>query len=130
MNRTVLAAVAAAASFTAGADWPQWRGPGRDGKAAGFKPPAVWLQELTRRWLAEVGGGTATPALAGDRLSVFSRQGGKEIIHCLDAANGKPVWHAEDHPVGGSAGWSSACGASCPVTTSTARYTNAARTRT
>jgi len=31
-------------------DWPQWRGPNRDGKVAGFTVPQTWPQELTQKW--------------------------------------------------------------------------------
>ena len=46
-----------------GQDWPQWRGPGRDGKATGFEAPKTWPKELTRKWKVSVGEGVATPAL-------------------------------------------------------------------
>ena len=53
-----------------GNDWPQWRGPNRDGKATGFKAPATWPKELKQEWKIPVGNGVATPALVGDRLYV------------------------------------------------------------
>ena len=36
------------------ADWPQWRGPNRDGKAADFKAPASWTGELKQQWRVTV----------------------------------------------------------------------------
>jgi outer membrane protein assembly factor BamB len=87
-------------------DWPQWRGPNRDGKAVGFTAPRTWPKELTQKWKVSVGDGVATPALAGDKLYVFSRQGGNEVIRCLDAATGKEVWkdEYESGPATGAAG--------------------------
>ncbi len=73
-------------------DWPQWRGPNRDGKATGFSAPATWPKELAPTWKAKVGEGCATPALVGDALYVFARQGGDEVTLCLGAADGKEVW--------------------------------------
>jgi outer membrane protein assembly factor BamB len=73
-------------------DWPQWRGPNRDNKVAGFTAPANWPKELTQRWKATVGLGDASPALVGDRLYVFTRQGKDEVLSCLDASSGKPIW--------------------------------------
>ncbi len=73
-------------------DWPQWRGPHRDAKATGFTAPQTWPKELTQKWKVTVGTGDATPALVGDRLYVFSRQGSDEVIRCLDAASGKEHW--------------------------------------
>jgi outer membrane protein assembly factor BamB len=73
-------------------DWPQWRGPNRDGKVTGFTAPKTWPQQLTQKWKVTVGRGDATPALVGDRLYVFARQGGDEIMLCLSAATGKEIW--------------------------------------
>ena len=75
-----------------GQDWPQWRGPDRDGIASGFTAPGQWPAELTQKWRVTVGLGDSTPALVGDRLYVFTRQGEEEVILCLNAANGKELW--------------------------------------
>jgi outer membrane protein assembly factor BamB len=73
-------------------DWPQWRGANRDGKVAGFKAPGQWPKELKLRWKTTVGSADATPALVGDKLYVFTRQGDEEVATCLDAASGKEQW--------------------------------------
>lgn len=73
-------------------DWPQWRGPNRDGKVSGFSAPKTWPKELTRKWKVEVGAGDATPALVSDKLFVFARQEAEEITRCLDARTGKVLW--------------------------------------
>ena len=73
-------------------DWPQWRGPNRDGKATGFTAPQTWPKELTQKWKTTVGLGDSTPALVGDRLYVFARQDDNEVTLCLNAADGKEVW--------------------------------------
>lgn len=80
------------ASCAVGQDWPQWRGPNRDGKVSGFTAPEKWPKELTEKWKTTVGLGDATPALVGDRLYVFTRQGAEEVTLCLNAGNGKEVW--------------------------------------
>jgi len=80
------------ASCAVAQDWPQWRGPNRDGKVSGFTAPKKWPKELTEKWKTTVGLGDATPALVGDRLYVFTRQGGDEVTLCLNAGNGKEVW--------------------------------------
>ncbi|HZT78739.1 MAG TPA: PQQ-binding-like beta-propeller repeat protein [Gemmataceae bacterium] len=81
-----------AASSLRAQDWPQWRGPNRDARVTGFKAPREWPKELTKKWKVKVGEGVATPALVGDRLYVFVREGGDEVIRCLDAGNGKELW--------------------------------------
>ena len=86
-------------------DWPQWRGPSRDGKAGEFNAPAQWPQELTKKWQVNVGLGDGTPALAGNRLYVFAREGGDEVTWCLDADTGKELWKdkVEAKGIGGPA---------------------------
>ena len=54
------------ASSVLAQDWPQWRGPQRDGKVTGFTAPGTWPKELTQKWKVTVGTGDATPALKGD----------------------------------------------------------------
>jgi len=73
-------------------DWPQWRGPNRDGKVSGFAAPQEWPKELTQKWKTTVGTGDATPALVGDKLYVFTRQGDEEVTLCLDAGSGEELW--------------------------------------
>jgi len=73
-------------------DWPQWRGPNRDAKVTGFVAPKTWPKELTKKWTVKVGDGVATPALVGDKLYVFSREGNDEIIRCLNAGTGEKIW--------------------------------------
>ena len=79
-------------------DWPQWRGPNRDGKVTGFTAPAAWPQELKQVWKVSVGFADATPALVNNRLYVFTRQGENEILQCLDAFTGKQVWQSVGYP--------------------------------
>jgi outer membrane protein assembly factor BamB len=74
-------------------DWPQWRGPNRDGKVAGFTVPATWPAQLNQKWKVSVGAGVdSTPALVGDRLFVLARQGAEEVILALEATTGKEIW--------------------------------------
>jgi outer membrane protein assembly factor BamB len=80
-------------------DWPQWRGPNRDGKVRGYSAPQSWPKELTQKWKATVGLGDATPALVGERLYAFGRQDANEVILCLDAASGKMLWQ-DSYPAG------------------------------
>jgi outer membrane protein assembly factor BamB len=79
---------------SAGADWPQWRGQGRDGTIAGFVPPATWPEQLTSRWKVDVGLGYATPLVVGGRLYMFSRQGEDEVMSAIDPATGAVTWKA------------------------------------
>ena len=53
-------------------DWPQWRGPNRDGIVHGAKAPDKWPRVLTEEWRVPVGEGAASPVVAiafGDDLN-------------------------------------------------------------
>ena len=76
----------------AGPDWPQFRGPNRDGAIASFVEPKAWPDRLTPRWKVEVGEGHASPVLIGGRIYTFTRQGTNEVMQAFDAATGKSVW--------------------------------------
>ena len=108
--------LAALAPATSAQDWPQWRGPNRDAKAAGFSAPKTWPKELTQKWKVTVGDGVATPSLAGDKLYVFARQGGSEILRCLDAASGKELWQEKYDALGASGPASGFSGPRCAPT--------------
>jgi outer membrane protein assembly factor BamB len=75
-----------------GPDWPQFRGPNRDGIVASFSEPKAWPERLTRVWKVDVGEGHATPILVGTRVYTFTRQGTNEVMQALDAVTGKVVW--------------------------------------
>ncbi len=73
-------------------DWPQWRGPNRDGVAPAPVDPGAWPAALTQRWKVEVGLGYATPIVVGDRIYQFARQGDREVMMALDAGTGRVLW--------------------------------------
>jgi len=87
-----LTAVTAAQNALTGPDWPQWRGPRRDGTLAAFTEPKVWPDALNQRWKVTVGDGYATPILVGNRVYQFSRQQENEVLRAIDAATGKVIW--------------------------------------
>jgi outer membrane protein assembly factor BamB len=74
------------------ADWPQWRGPNRDGVIPSFTAPNPWPDKLTRKWKVEVGLGYATPVVIGNRVYMFARQGDEEVLDARDADTGKVIW--------------------------------------
>jgi len=83
---------AVVAGLSAGSDWPQWRGPNRDGTLASFTEPNSWPDALTLRWKIQIGTGYATPVVVGDRVYAFSRQNENEVLQAIDAATGKVIW--------------------------------------
>ncbi|MBI2927379.1 MAG: PQQ-like beta-propeller repeat protein [Verrucomicrobia bacterium] len=87
-------------------DWPQWRGPKRDGvwREAGIVesfPP----EGLKISWRAPVGRGWSSPVVAQGRVYVTDVQvtppTAKERVLCFEAANGKLLWshaYSVDYP--------------------------------
>lgn len=72
--------------------WTGWLGPDRSGRAQGFDTPNVWPEKLQQRWRVEVGEGYSTPLVVGDRIFQHARQGGDEVLWCLDRKTGKSLW--------------------------------------
>jgi outer membrane protein assembly factor BamB len=88
----VLAAALVIPPHAVAQDWPQWRGPNRDGSVSGFDVPASWPAGLTEQWNVEVGLGYGSPVLIGERIYLFTRQGGDEVMMALDAGSGDTLW--------------------------------------
>lgn len=72
------------------ADWPEWRGPHRDGVVS--EEPANFPEKLKLRWNTEVGIGHASPVMGGGSIYEFTRQGDQETVLSIDPANGKIRW--------------------------------------
>jgi outer membrane protein assembly factor BamB len=75
------------------ADWPQWRGPNRDGVVADKNHPLNALPADPKvLWKIDAGPGQSSPVLAGGKLIFMDGKDGQETAHCLDAATGKEQW--------------------------------------
>ena len=81
-----------AAGLSRADDWPQWRGPQRDGHLAGFVAPESWPAKLEQQWEVEVGTGHCSPVVVGDQVFVFSRQDENEVVRSLNLADGRERW--------------------------------------
>jgi len=84
--------VLASAGLGRAADWPQYRGPGRDGVAPEVRLPDAWPKKLQERWRIRLGEGFSSPAVAGGRAFVISQEGRDEVVRCLDAGTGREIW--------------------------------------
>ena len=75
------------------ADWPQFRGPNRDGVSRETGLLKSWPAGGPKLlWKAPVGEGFSHIVVAGGRLFTLYGQGSQEFAVALDAASGKPVW--------------------------------------
>ena len=75
-------------------DWPQWRGPNRDGAVQSFDLPSAWPDGLTEQWTVDVGLGYATPVIVGDRIYMYTRQDGDEVMLAIDVDTGDVLWRS------------------------------------
>ena len=99
----VLCAVHAAFASARAADWPQWRGPQRDGISAEKGLLREWPKEGPKLlWqVKEIGSGYSTPAVVGDRLYLLSNQGlDNEFVQALSAQDGQQIWSTRLGKVG------------------------------
>src|SRR5687767_14774493 len=78
-------------------DWPQWRGPNRDGVVAGVTFPSTWPTALKEEWKSPLGEGYSSPVVVSGRAYVFSRHKDHELLQCLEVATGKELWHTEPY---------------------------------
>jgi outer membrane protein assembly factor BamB len=83
-------------------DWPQWRGPRRDGsyRETGLLETFP-VGGLKIRWRVPVGWGFSSPVVAHGRVylpdSEVVQPTARERLHCFDAATGKTLWmHSHD----------------------------------
>ncbi len=74
-------------------DWPQFLGPNRNDISAETGllekfptngPPLVWEKKI--------GTGYSAPSVRGNKLVLFHRVGANEVVECVVAINGKPIW--------------------------------------
>jgi outer membrane protein assembly factor BamB len=84
--------VLATTVVTNAADWPQWRGPNRDGHAAGTLTSLP--KEIKPVWKNAIGPGFSAPIVANGKLIYLDDQSEQEVAHCLTAATGKEIWNA------------------------------------
>jgi outer membrane protein assembly factor BamB len=90
--RIAIAVLAVSASDVSAQDWPQWRGPNRDGAIPAAVVPATWPAAVRRSWTVEIGEGYSSPVVAHGRVFVHSRRDPEEIVTAIDLASGKVDW--------------------------------------
>jgi outer membrane protein assembly factor BamB len=82
-----------AAPAAKAADWPQFLGPERDGTSTETGLARTWPRTGPPLvWQKDVGEGFSGPVVAGERLILFYRIKGQEIIECLNAVTGASLW--------------------------------------
>lgn len=73
-------------------DWPQYRGPARDGTSPETGWSARWSSGPKMLWQAELGTGASSVAVSRGRLYAMGNVDGNDIVYCLAAETGKEIW--------------------------------------
>ncbi len=74
-------------------DWPQWRGPNRDGTSREKGWRAVWPAAGPKVcWKVNVGRGYAAVSVVGSRLYTAGNHKNTDTVWCLDAKTGDTIW--------------------------------------
>jgi outer membrane protein assembly factor BamB len=89
-----LGVVVALSVSTSAAQWPQWRGPSRNGVVTAAGTPK-WPADWKRAWRVEVGEGYSSPVVSGGRAFVHSRRDPDELVTAIDLATGKVAWQSK-----------------------------------
>src|SRR2546425_12448050 len=103
MNRSRLFLVGMGCLFLTAADWPQWRGPQRNGISPETGLLKEWPKEGPKlRWeVKEIDSGYSTPAVVGERLYLLANERlDNEFVQALAAKDGKRVWRTTLGKVG------------------------------
>jgi outer membrane protein assembly factor BamB len=85
-----------AVALSSAADWPRLLGPVHNATS----PETGLLHEFPKTgprvvWEVEKGNGFGGPAIAGERLVIFHRVEGREVVECLHAETGQRFWKAD-----------------------------------
>src|SRR5499426_2688576 len=77
-------------------DWPQWRGPERNGVSKDTGLIKQWPSSGPQRaWsISSLGEGYGSLAIKGERIFVQGTSGSSSVVFCLNRADGKTAWSA------------------------------------
>jgi outer membrane protein assembly factor BamB len=78
-------------------DWPEFRGPDRDGVYHGVRIATNWNTSPPKlAWRRRAGPAWSSVIVVGGRLYTQEQRGEQEAVVCYDAATGQELWSHED----------------------------------
>ena len=117
-SATVLGFLALGGLAQAANDWPQWRGPNRDGLSAEKGLLKQWPAGGPKLlWKATgLGSGYSSIVTSGDKVFSMGDNGSECFIVALQRTDGKPLWSAKVGEAG-APGWGGYAGPRCTPAT-------------
>ncbi len=95
-SRYVLGAavlVMGAAGLACAEDWPNWRGPNRDGISKETGWSTTWPAEGPKQlWKKSIGIGFASMTVSAGRVYAMGNVDKSDVVYCFDAVTGKEIW--------------------------------------
>jgi len=83
-----------------GTDWPQYRGPNRDGVSSETGLLDEWPEGGPKElWRTSLGHGFSGISMSGGRIYTMLSEGSDEFVVCLDGATGQEIWRTRCGPI-------------------------------
>ncbi len=77
-------------------DWPQWRGPNRDGISKETGLLKSWPESGPEiAWKSPIGAGYSGLSISQGRIYTMDSNGKEEFVVCLDQTTGKEMWRTK-----------------------------------
>ncbi len=85
------------ATWLSAQDWPQWRGPNRDGHAAKQTLQSTWPEGGPKvKWIfRDTGTGYSEPAVVGGKAYVLGTKGESVLLMAIDMKTGSLIWESK-----------------------------------
>jgi len=94
--RSLFIILVLACGYGIAGDWPNWRGPDRNGVSTELIPGRVLRGGKPRLlWTNNVGSGYSSVSCINGRIYTVGNKDGRDMVFCLLADSGKQVWRFE-----------------------------------